>query len=238
MNRGLRTATGALACAVLLCTGEILTSPRATAAEPAKRRSAATVPAAPENGGPRNWKVAGVSGALNMRQRPSAKATIVGRFRAGTIFDNLGCRRAEGRVWCDVQPLGGGPRGFVAAEFLAPAVSPDGSVATGLDDSALRAGEGRFDASGALPCAQQRGQPLTKCEFSVARAGGGYATVVIHKPGGGRRAIYFRMGRPIGADTSEADHPGRFSARSEAGLHFIRVGEERYEIWDAIVLGG
>jgi hypothetical protein len=238
MNRALRIATGALACAVLLCAGGILTVPLATAAAPAKRQSAATVPAAPENGGPRNWQVAGVSGALNMRERPSATAKVLARFPAGTIFDNLGCRRAEARVWCDVQPLGGGPRGFVAAEFLKPAVSPDGSVATGVDDSALRAGQGKFDASGALPCAQHRGQPLTKCEFGVARAGGGYATVVVQKPDGGTRAIYFRMGRPIGAATSEADNPGRFSARSEAGLHFIRIGEERYEIWDAIVLGG
>ena len=149
MNRALRIATGALACAVLLCAGGILTVPLATAAAPAKRQSAATVPAAPENGGPRNWQVAGVSGALNMRERPSATAKVLARFPAGTIFDNLGCRRAEARVWCDVQPLGGGPRGFVAAEFLKPAVSPDGSVATGVDDSALRAGQGKFDASGA-----------------------------------------------------------------------------------------
>ena len=35
---------------------------------------------------------------------------------------------AEGRVWCDVQELGGGPRGYVAAEFLTPAISPDGET--------------------------------------------------------------------------------------------------------------
>ena len=197
-------------------------------------------PAAPEDGGPRNWEVSGVSGVLNLRERPSIRAGIVGTFPSGTILENLGCQRAadEGRIWCDVQPLGGGQRGYVAAEFLQPAVSPDGSAATGPDDSALRAGQGQFDASGRIPCSQVRGQPMSKCEFGVARAGGGYATVVVKKPHGGERAIFFRMGIPIGADTSQADGYPEFRATREGDLHLIRVGDERYEIPDAVVLGG
>ena len=123
------------------------------------------------------------------------------------------------------------------AEFLKPAVSPDGSARMGPDDSSLRAGRGDFDATGKLPCAQHAGQPMTQCEFGVARAGGGYATVVISKPDGLKRAIFYRMGIAIGADTSEAD-PGEFSAARENDLYFIRVGHERYEIPDAVVLGG
>ncbi len=99
----------------------------------------------------------------------------------------------------------GAPRGYVAGEFLTPAVAPDGSVATGPDNSALRAGQGDFDATGRIPCAQYVGQPMTQCDFCVARAGGGYATVIITKPDGMKRAIFFRRGIPIGADTSEAD---------------------------------
>jgi len=195
------------------------------------------VPAAPEDGGPRNWQVAGVTGSLNVREQPSTAAPVVARHPPGTILDNLGCQRAEGRIWCDVQQLGGGPRGHVAAEFLRPAVSPDGSARTGPDDSSLRAGRGDFDATGKLPCAQHAGQPMTQCEFGVARAGGGYATVVVSKPDGVKRAIFYRMGIAIGADTSEAD-PGEFSAARENDLYFIRVGHERYEIPDAVVLGG
>jgi hypothetical protein len=195
------------------------------------------VPAAPEDGGPRNWKVSGVSRVLNLREQPSTSARIVAGYARETILDNLGCRRVEDRVWCDVQQLGGGPRGYVAAEFLKPAVSPDGSIAIGPDDSALRAGQGKFDATGNIPCAQYAGQPMMECEFGVARAGGGYATVVIKKPDGRSRAIYFRMGKAIGADTSEAD-PGKFGTKREADLNFIRIGNERYEIPDAVVLGG
>jgi heat shock protein HslJ len=198
--------------------------------------SAAVLPASPENGGPRNWEVAA---ALNLREQPGTSSRILVRHRPGTILDNLGCQRAQGRAWCDVQQLGGGPRGYVAAEYLRPAISPDGSAAMGPDDSALRAGEGRFDASGPLPCAFAAGQPMGQCEFGVARAGGGYATVVIKKPDGRTRAIFFRMGRPIGADLSEADGNMNFRAtKSKEGIYKIEAGNERYEIVDAIVFGG
>ena len=197
--------------------------------------SVAVVPAAPESGGPRNWKVVST---LNLREQASTSARILATYGPGTILDNLGCQRAQGRVWCDVQQFGGGPRGYVAAEYLQPAVSPDGSVAMGPDDSSLRAGQGTFDATGPLPCAFVAGQPMGQCEFGVARAGGGYATVVIKKPDGRTRAIFFRMGRPIGADVSESEGRLEFRATKEGDLHRIRIGNERYEIPDAVVLGG
>lgn len=202
------------------------------------RTAAASVPAAPEEGGPRLWEVAGVSSALNLRESPSDTAQTVARYAPETVLTNLGCRRAEGRVWCDVQEAGGGPRGYVAAEFLKPAVSPDGAVAMGPDDSALRAGQGDFDATGKIPCAQVRGQPMGPCDFGVARAGGGFATVVVTKPDGVKRGLYFANGKFLGADTSEADGYPKTSGRKEADLHFIRVGDERYEVPDAVILGG
>ena len=66
---------------------------------------------------------------------------------SGTLLDNLGCKRVREDAWCDVQPLGGGPRGYVAARYLRPAVAPHGAVVSGPDDSALRAGQGQFDAA-------------------------------------------------------------------------------------------
>jgi hypothetical protein len=195
---------------------------------------AADVPASPDDGGPRNWAVADVS---SLMERPSANANILARFTRGAILHNLGCLRAEGRVWCDVQPLRGGPRGYVAAELLSPAVAPDGSVATGPDTSALRAGQGDFDATGRIPCAQLAGEPMTSCDFGVARSGGGYATVVVTRPDGRARAISFMMGVALGADTTEAD-PGAFGASRKGGLNLVRIGDERYEIPDAVVFGG
>ncbi len=208
------------------------------AALSASATGAVEIPAAPENGGPLNWEVFGVSTTLNLREKPSVTAPVVSRYGPGTILDNLGCELAGDRVWCDVQELGGGPRGFVAAEFLRPAISPNGAAIMGPDDSALRAGQGEFDANGTIPCAQASGQPMTECDFGVARSGGGYATVVVTRPDGRKRAIFFRMGIPIGADTSQADGYGEFRAKKESDLHFIRVGNERYEIPDAVILGG
>lgn len=201
----------------------------------ANARKSQEVPTSPEHGGPRNWKV---TVKLNLREQPTVASPIVSKYEPGTILDNLGCQEAAGRVWCDVQQLGGGPRGFVAAEYLAPAVSPDGSVARGVDDSALRAGQGVFDAKGMIPCAQSPGQPMGQCEFGVARAGGGYATVVVKRPTGPGRAIYFRMGIPIGANTSQAEGYPEFRATRERDLNRISIGDERYEIPDAVILGG
>lgn len=97
---------------------------------------------------------------------------------------------------------------------------------------------GQFDATGYIPCAQHLGQPMTDCEFGVARDGGGYATVVVKKSDGVNRAIFFRVGIPIGADTIRADGYPEFSATKESDLHFIRIGSERYEIACAVPLGG
>ena len=200
--------------------------------------AAAGVPAGPEGGGPRNWQVSTVSGRLNLRAEPAISAQIVATYASGTILDNLGCQRAEERVWCDVQELGGGPRGYVAAEFLRPALAPDGRAATGVDDSAARAAEGMFDASGEIPCATAAGQPMIQCEFGVARSGGGYATMVVKAGEGHSRVIFFRMGRPVGTDASEAGGDTRFRASRESDLHKVLVGNERYEIPDAVILGG
>ena len=203
--------------------------------EAAAAAAAATVPASPENGGPRNWQA---SRTLKLREQPGASARVLATYRAGTILDNLGCQSAQGRAWCDVQRFGGGPRGYVVAGDLQPAVSPDGSAAMGPDDSALRAGQGQFDATGPLPCAFAPSQPMGPCEFGVARAGGGYATVIVEKPDGRTRAIFFRMGRPIGADVAQSEGRHDFRATKQGDLHRIQVGPERYEIPDAVILGG
>jgi hypothetical protein len=79
---------------------------------------------------------------------------------------------------------------------------------------------------------------MGQCEFGVARAGGGYATVVVNRPDGRKRALYFTLGIAISADTSEAEGERKFSASKKSDLHLIEVGPERYEIPAAVILGG
>lgn len=188
--------------------------------------------AGPEDGGPRVWTVVNAPSGLNLRAAPSTRASVVTHYRNGDWLDNLGCEVTGSRQWCYVQAFGGGPVGFVAADYLAPTLAPDGSMPAGPDDSALRAGRGDFDATGKIMCGR------AMCDFGVARSGGGFATVVFRMADGRDRAIYFRMGEPMGANTSEADGYPAFSATKTKDMYNVRVGQERYQIPEAVIFGG
>jgi hypothetical protein len=120
----------------------------------------------------------------------------------------------------------------------AKAASSGAPAATATSSAAARAGAGKFDATGKVPCAQYKGQPMGQCDFGVTRQGSGNATVVVTRPDGSRRAIFFVSGKATGADMSQADGNVKFTAQREGDLNLIRVGDERYEIPDAAVSGG
>ncbi len=104
--------------------------------------------------------------------------------------------------------------------------------------SAERAGQGDFDATGKIPCAQYKGQPMGQCPYGVARDGGGTATVSVTLPDGRKRAIFFEKGKAVSADLSQADGNMDFSYTKEADLYMIKAGDERYEIPEAVIYGG
>jgi len=103
--------------------------------------------------------------------------------------------------------------------------------------AAPRAGAGHFNATGQIPCAQYKGQPMGQCDFGVTRAGGGTATVTVTLPDGRKRAIFFNKGKAISADTSQADGYPKISSNKESDLYFIRVGDERFEIPEVVIFG-
>jgi hypothetical protein len=105
-------------------------------------------------------------------------------------------------------------------------------------DAATRAGIGDFDSTGQIPCAQAAGQPMTQCDFGVSREASGTATVVVTRPDGTTRALFFIDGKANSADTSQADGYPEFSSGREDDLNRVRVGSERYEIPDAVIFGG
>lgn len=94
-----------------------------------------------------------------------------------------------------------------------------------------------YHATGSVPCSMGQGQPKGSCPFGVTREGGGSGIVTITKPDGRTRAIFFENGRATGCDASQAD-PGGFQASREEDLNIVRIGDERYEIPDAVVSGG
>lgn len=94
-----------------------------------------------------------------------------------------------------------------------------------------------FHATGSVPCKLGKGQPTTNCDMGVQREGNGSGMVTVTQPDGRKRVIYFQNGRATGYDQSQADK-GAFSASKESDLTIVHIGDERYEIPDAVIFGG
>lgn len=140
-------------------------------------------------------------------------------------------------------PRSAARRGEKASYSLTVAITGAAAVAAGSDDAGLAkatelASAGRFNATGEVPCAQAKGQPMRQCAFGVARAGNGTAVVVITRPDGRKRSIFFDKGKASFADLSQADGNMEFRASKQADLFRIDAGNERYEIPEAVIRGG
>ncbi|MGE6784541.1 hypothetical protein ACQKGL_18690 [Ensifer adhaerens] len=94
-----------------------------------------------------------------------------------------------------------------------------------------------FNATAEVPCSRAAGQPTTSCKAGVVRRGNGSADVTVFWPDGGSRVLFFKDGQFAGADISGADGDTP-SSTTENGLYLIRVGAQRFEIPDVLVLGG
>lgn len=212
--------------------------------------------------GPDFFVVRGVrhDDVLNIRAAPSPRARKVGEIPPeADCVRNLGCRggltlreftelspaaRAERERqhprWCKVEYRS--VTGWVAGRYLAEGGCGAPADGPGLDDAeasaSRRAGAGDFDATGKIACTQRTSQPRQQCDFGVARAGSGSATLVVTRPDGMTRALFFIKGTFLSADTAQADGHPEYGAEKRGDLHLIHVGEERYEIPDAVIFGG
>ena len=59
-----------------------------------------------------------------------------------------------------------------------------------------------------------------------------------HATRGRKRVIFFKAGKAVSANLSQADGNMSFGATKEADLYMIRAGNERYEIPEAVIFGG
>lgn len=94
-----------------------------------------------------------------------------------------------------------------------------------------------YHATGTIPCAMAAAQPMGSCAFGVTRMGAGSGRVTITRPDGQARTIVFDRGEATGTDENPAD-AGTFQATRQGDLTSVHVGEERYEIPDAVLFGG
>ncbi len=56
-------------------------------------------------------------------------------------------------------------------------------------------------------------------------------------PEGGKRVIFYEDGTPMSFDSSEADGGVEMAVGKESDLFQVRIGEERFEIPDVVLLG-
>ena len=127
-------------------------------------------------------------------------------------------------------------RNEVADYRLEIAVAAAGKTSAAPAGDAKVAGTG-YHATGNAPCAIGGGQPAGSCPFGVTREGQGSGTVTVTRPDGRKRVIFFDKGRATRYDQSQADN-GAFSATRQGDLTTVHIGDERYAIPDAVVLGG
>jgi hypothetical protein len=115
-------------------------------------------------------------------------------------------------------------------------IGPGGSAAAASATDAKVAGTG-YHATGDVPCSMGSGQPTGSCAFGVTRAGKGSGTVAVTRPDGRKRTIFFENSRATGYDLSQSDK-GAFKATRQGDLTIVNIGQERYEIPDAVISGG
>ena len=88
-------------------------------------------------------------------------------------------------------------------------------------------------ATGTLNCKQARAQPYFPCPFEALRQGDGAATVSITFPDGTVRTITYKSGK-----VESTNGPEAFTVEKIEDLATIRIGNESYEIVDAVPFGG
>lgn len=187
-------------------------------------------------------------GQINLRDAPSTGGRVLTVARDGTVLRNMGCRMNEGRRWCQVVTLADpGIQAWAAGDFLIEASGEmdamdrePGVVPMPEVQDALVPGTD-FNATGLISCVRSADAPMQACPFGVKResTGSGNGSVTITWPDGGSRVIFFEGGVPAYFDQSQADQGLTMSAtRTDDGMNIIFIGEERFEIPDAVIWGG
>lgn len=182
-------------------------------------------------GGPDWWAVSiRPSSALNIRSGPATRYDAVGQAQNGEILQNRGCRMTGTERWCSIRTYGSGQQGWVSGQFLTETPPP------GMADAPKGGpiGNGNpFDATGFVPCAAKADAPMQNCPFGVIRDGPGNAGVWIALAGGVERQVLFEANMPVATNLD-----ARMTVERSDDMTMVRIGEERYEIPDALVNGG
>jgi hypothetical protein len=101
----------------------------------------------------------------------------------------------------------------------------------------MPAGSG-FTATGQISCVRERDAASAMCDFGVIREGGGKGSITVFWPDGGNRVIFFKGNKPSSYDQSEADGGAQMTVDENNGMFSVRIGDQRFELFEAIMTGG
>ena len=94
-----------------------------------------------------------------------------------------------------------------------------------------------YHATGTVPCSAYAAKALSQCPFGVNRTGLGSGLVDITLPSGSVRSIRFEQGTATGF-IKTLEEKAVFSAQKKGDNYSITIGEERFEIPEAVIMGG
>jgi hypothetical protein len=106
----------------------------------------------------------------------------------------------------------------------------------GVEDALVPGTE--FNATGQIPCARNAGQPMGQCNFGVKREGNGNGSITVFWPDGGNRVIFFKANTPSSYDESEADGGAKMTVDENNGIFTVKIGDQRFEIFESAMAGG
>ncbi|XZG70470.1 hypothetical protein ACTSKR_01035 [Chitinibacteraceae bacterium HSL-7] len=91
-----------------------------------------------------------------------------------------------------------------------------------------------YHASGRLSCVSSYGGAAGLCPFTVFRTSDGSGRVMVTRPDGVVRTLYFSQFHPTGFERLPDDH-GRFVSSRGTDESRIGVGDERYDVPDQLL---
>lgn len=94
-----------------------------------------------------------------------------------------------------------------------------------------------FTASSIIPCTRP-GTADALCDAGVVREGNGNGFVMVFWPDAGSRVLYFEDGEIVRYDEAQSDGGARLTVTRDGDLQIVTIGEARFQIFDALLVGG
>lgn len=94
-----------------------------------------------------------------------------------------------------------------------------------------------FTAASIISC-ERPGTGASLCDAGVVREGNGSGALFVFWPDAGNRILYFENGEIVRYDQAESDGGAKLRVTREGDLQIVTIGDARFEVVDALLVGG